>query len=32
MSDTLLTKLDSGVLTLTFNRPEKKNAFTHAMC
>ncbi|NVI97419.1 enoyl-CoA hydratase [Myxococcus sp. AM001] len=31
MSDTLLTKLDSGVLTLTFNRPEKKNAFTHAM-
>ncbi|QSQ21910.1 enoyl-CoA hydratase [Pyxidicoccus parkwayensis] len=31
MSDTLLTKLESGVLTLTFNRPEKKNAFTHAM-
>lgn len=31
MSDALLTKLESGVLTLTFNRPEKKNAFTHAM-
>lgn len=31
MSDTLLTKLESGVLTLTFNRPEKKNAFTHDM-
>ncbi|WP_164012328.1 enoyl-CoA hydratase [Pyxidicoccus trucidator] len=31
MSDTLLTKLESGVLTVTFNRPEKKNAFTVAM-
>lgn len=31
MSDTLLTKREAGVLTLTFNRPEKKNAFTHAM-
>lgn len=31
MSDTLLQKLDAGVLTLTFNRPDKKNAFTHAM-
>jgi len=31
MSDTLLTKLESGVFTLTFNRPEKKNAFTVAM-
>jgi enoyl-CoA hydratase/carnithine racemase len=31
MSDTLLTRLDAGVLHVTFNRPEKKNAFTHAM-
>ncbi len=31
MSDTLLTKLEAGVLTLTFNRPQKKNAFTLAM-
>jgi enoyl-CoA hydratase/carnithine racemase len=31
MSDTLLQKLDAGVLTLTFHRPDKKNAFTHAM-
>lgn len=31
MSDTIQTQLDSGVLTLTFNRPEKKNAFTHVM-
>ncbi len=27
MSDTLLTELDDGVLRMTFNRPEKKNAF-----
>ncbi|HEX8436436.1 enoyl-CoA hydratase [Archangium sp.] len=31
MSDTLLTNLDAGVLTLTFNRPQKKNAFTGEM-
>jgi enoyl-CoA hydratase/carnithine racemase len=31
MSDTLLTKLEAGVLTLTFNRPRKKNAFTGEM-
>ncbi len=31
MSDTLLKTLDAGVLTLTFHRPDKKNAFTHAM-
>ncbi|RKH90480.1 enoyl-CoA hydratase, partial [Corallococcus praedator] len=31
MSDTVLTQLDAGVLSVTFNRPEKKNAFTHAM-
>jgi enoyl-CoA hydratase/carnithine racemase len=31
MSENVLTKKESGVLTLTFNRPEKKNAFTHAM-
>ena len=31
MSDTLLTRTDAGVLHVTFNRPEKKNAFTHAM-
>lgn len=31
MSDTLLKNLDAGVLTLTFHRPDKKNAFTHAM-
>ncbi|NRD55149.1 enoyl-CoA hydratase [Corallococcus exiguus] len=31
MSDTLLTQLDAGVFSVTFNRPEKKNAFTHAM-
>jgi enoyl-CoA hydratase/carnithine racemase len=31
MSDTLLTSLDAGVLTLTFNRPQKKNAFTGEM-
>ena len=31
MSDTLLSHLEAGVLTLTFNRPEKKNAFTAQM-
>jgi enoyl-CoA hydratase/carnithine racemase len=31
MSETLLTQDADGVRTLTFNRPEKKNAFTHAM-
>ncbi|WP_257451538.1 enoyl-CoA hydratase [Archangium lipolyticum] len=31
MSDTLLTNLDAGILTLTFNRPQKKNAFTGEM-
>jgi enoyl-CoA hydratase/carnithine racemase len=31
MSDTLLTTLEAGVLTLTFNRPRKKNAFTADM-
>ena len=31
MSDTLQTRTDAGVLHVTFNRPEKKNAFTHAM-
>jgi enoyl-CoA hydratase/carnithine racemase len=31
MSDTLLTHLEAGVLTLTFNRPQKKNAFTSEM-
>lgn len=31
MSETLLQKLEAGVLTLTFHRPDKKNAFTHAM-
>ncbi|WP_434384601.1 enoyl-CoA hydratase [Melittangium boletus] len=31
MSDTLLTHLEAGVLTLTFNRPQKKNAFTGEM-
>jgi enoyl-CoA hydratase/carnithine racemase len=31
MSDTLLTNLEAGVLTLTFNRPQKKNAFTGEM-
>jgi enoyl-CoA hydratase/carnithine racemase len=30
MSD-LLTRLDSGVLTVSFNRAQKKNALTHAM-
>ncbi|PTL83426.1 enoyl-CoA hydratase [Vitiosangium sp. GDMCC 1.1324] len=31
MSDTLLTNLESGILSLTFNRPQKKNAFTGEM-
>jgi enoyl-CoA hydratase/carnithine racemase len=32
MSDTTIqTQLDAGVFSVTFNRPEKKNAFTHAM-
>ncbi|HEX8823107.1 MAG TPA: enoyl-CoA hydratase [Archangium sp.] len=31
MSDTLQTTLDDGVLSLTFNRPQKKNAFTGEM-
>ncbi|AKJ08325.1 enoyl-CoA hydratase/carnithine racemase [Archangium gephyra] len=31
MSDTLLTHLDAGILSLTFNRPQKKNAFTGEM-
>lgn len=31
MSDTLLTHLEAGVLSLTFNRPQKKNAFTREM-
>ena len=31
MSDHLKTSFDEGVLTLTFARPEKKNALTNAM-
>ena len=31
MSDTLLSHLEAGVLTLTFNRAQKKNAFTGEM-
>ena len=31
MSDTLQTHLEAGILTLTFNRPQKKNAFTGEM-
>ncbi|MFE8603322.1 enoyl-CoA hydratase [Archangium violaceum] len=31
MSDTLLTHLEAGILSLTFNRPQKKNAFTSEM-
>jgi enoyl-CoA hydratase/carnithine racemase len=29
--DTVLSRLEGGVLTITFNRPGKKNAFTHGM-
>ena len=31
MTETILPTLDGGVLTLRFNRPEKKNAITQAM-
>lgn len=31
MTDHILSKLEDGVLTLTFNRPDKKNAITDAM-
>jgi enoyl-CoA hydratase/carnithine racemase len=31
MSDTLITRVEAGVLTLTFNRPQKKNAFSGEM-
>ncbi|TAJ72334.1 MAG: enoyl-CoA hydratase [Phenylobacterium sp.] len=31
MTDHILSELSGGVLTLTFNRPEKKNAITRAM-
>jgi enoyl-CoA hydratase/carnithine racemase len=31
MSENLLIQNEEGVRTLTFNRPQKKNAFTHAM-
>lgn len=31
MTDHILVEKSGGVLTLTFNRPEKKNAITHAM-
>ena len=31
MSEQILTQLDDGLLTVTFNRPEKKNAFTREM-
>jgi len=31
MSELILTQVDAGVLTVTFNRPSKKNAFTHEM-
>jgi len=31
MSDHVLTHVENKVLTITFNRPEKKNALTHAM-
>jgi len=31
MTDHILTEIKDRVLTITFNRPEKKNALTHAM-
>lgn len=31
MNDHILTKIEKRVLTITFNRPDKKNALTHAM-
>jgi enoyl-CoA hydratase/carnithine racemase len=31
MSDPILVNVDAGVMTITFNRPEKKNAITSAM-
>jgi len=31
MSDHIITKIENRVLTITFNRPDKKNALTHAM-
>ncbi len=31
MTEQILTSLDNGVLTVTFNRPSKKNAFTREM-
>ena len=31
MTDHILTQVEDGVLTLTFNRPDKKNAITDAM-
>lgn len=31
MTEQILTALDNGVLTVTFNRPKKKNAFTREM-
>ena len=31
MSDPVLTQLDDGILTVTLNNPDVRNAFTHAM-